>query len=121
MPCVDDEAKGWRGDADDVEDPEARLRDGCKRVIADSGASQLQRVAHKHLLLIGVHVLSRYGDNEQPEDDHDGEPQATNHGGVLVDSIQETFEQGPLRHGGLWLPAVSRRDELPGVEQSALD
>lgn len=91
VPCVDDEAEGWCGDTDDVENPEARLRNRCECVVADGGASRLHRVAHKHLLLIGVYVLSCHRDNEQPEDNHDGEPQAPNHGGVLVDSIQETF------------------------------
>lgn len=101
MPRVDDEAERRRGDADDVENPEARLRDGRKRIVADGGTSWLHCVAHKHLLLVGVHILGCNSDNKQPEDNHDGEPQATDHGGVLVDSIQETFKQGPLRHGGL--------------------
>uniref|UniRef100_A0A3Q3KEQ9 Uncharacterized protein n=1 Tax=Monopterus albus TaxID=43700 RepID=A0A3Q3KEQ9_MONAL len=99
-------SEGWRGDTDDVEYPEARLRDGCKCIVADGGASWLQRVAHKHLLLISVHIFCSHSYNKQPEDDHDSEPQATDHGGVLVDSIQETFEQGPLCHDGLWLPLV---------------
>lgn len=104
-----------------MENPEARLRNGCECIIADGGASWLQRVAHKHLLLVSVHILSCHSDNEQPEDNHDSEPQATDHGRVLVDSIQESFEQGPLCHGGLWFPAVCRTDKLPGVVQSALD
>lgn len=119
VPRVDDEAERGCGHADDVEDPEARLRDGCERVVADVGAPRLQGVTHKHLLLIGVHVLGGHGDDQQPEDDHHCEPQAPDHGGVLVHGIEEALEQSPLRHGGLWLPAASRRDELPGVEQPA--
>lgn len=91
VPGVDDEAERRRGDADDVEHPEARLRDGRKGVVADRRAPRLQRVAHKHLLLVSVHVLGRHGNHKQPKDDHNSQPQAANHGGVLMDGIQEAL------------------------------
>ncbi|KAJ0001581.1 hypothetical protein NQD34_001377, partial [Periophthalmus magnuspinnatus] len=93
---VDDEAKRRGGDAYDVEHPESRLRDWRERVVADRRAPRLERIADEHLLLVGVHVFGCHGDDQKPEYDHDGQPEAADHGGVMVNGVQQTFEQSPL-------------------------
>lgn len=98
VPSVDDEAKRRRRNGDDLEDPESRLRDGGEGVVADVGTPRLQGVADEHLLLVRVDVLGRHGHDEQTEDDHDGEPQASDHGGVLVHGVQQPLEQRPFCH-----------------------
>uniref|UniRef100_A0A8C5AV91 Uncharacterized protein n=1 Tax=Gadus morhua TaxID=8049 RepID=A0A8C5AV91_GADMO len=74
--------------------PEAGVGDGEELVVADVVAAGLPRVAVEILLVVAPHLLSSH--NHEPEDEHHGEPYAAEDGGVLVDSVQEALEKGPI-------------------------
>ena len=78
---------GGGGHQDDLEHPEAHMREGCKGVIADVLAAGLLRVAHKLALLVVIDGLPSHGCKDDPEDDQDREPDLPYKRGVVVDLL----------------------------------
>lgn len=58
----------------------------------------LQGVAVKVLLLVPPDLLTGHQKDQEPEDEHDGEPDAPEQSGVLVHPAEEALEGGPV-HG----------------------
>lgn len=75
------------GHQDDLEHPEAHVRQGCKGVIADVLAAWLLCVAHKFALLVVIDGFSSYGCKDDPEDNQYREPDLPYKCGVVVDLL----------------------------------
>lgn len=100
MDGIHEEDEGGRGDEDDVEDPEPVLGDGEGHVVAHLLAARLQGVAGELLLLILKQVAGDGAEDQNPEDQHDQQPEATQHGRVRLQAVKEATEEAPLSHGG---------------------
>ena len=64
----------WRGDEDDLQDPEACVADGEGAVVADVLTARLGGVALEGRLLVAPRRLHRSTDDQDTEDEEDGEP-----------------------------------------------
>lgn len=76
--------QGWGGHHYELQSPQTHLRDGEEVVEAGVLTSRLPGVAHKLLLLVLPHLLSRRHVHQDPEEEDHREPKAPNHSGVLV-------------------------------------
>lgn len=65
-------------------------------VVADVVTTGLPGVAVKVLLLVPPDLLAGHQDNQEPEDENDGEPDATECCRVLVHPTEEALEEGPV-------------------------
>lgn len=65
-------------------------------VIANVVAARLSSVTCKVFLLIAPHLLCSDNEDHYPEKEDYGQPDTTEHGGVLVDPAQETLEKSPI-------------------------
>ncbi|KAG9268949.1 hypothetical protein AMEX_G17983, partial [Astyanax mexicanus] len=74
---------------DELQGPQADVGDGEDAVVADIGAAGLSGVAHKVFVLVAPNALRRHHEHQHPEDEHHGQPDASEHSGVLVDPTQE--------------------------------
>jgi len=86
---------GGSGDHDDLEDPEADVREGGKRIVAHVVAARLLGVAGELGLLVRVDGLASDRREHDAEDDEHRQPHFPHEGGVLVDLFQETSEKAP--------------------------
>lgn len=77
---IHEEHKSRGRDEHNVEDPEAILRDREGMVVANLLASWLQCVARKLLLFIIKHVAGHCTEDQHPEDQHEEQPETTQHG-----------------------------------------
>uniref|UniRef100_A0A4W6BMP7 Uncharacterized protein n=1 Tax=Lates calcarifer TaxID=8187 RepID=A0A4W6BMP7_LATCA len=69
--------KGWAGDKDQLESPESGVGDREIVIVADVVATGLAGVAVKVLLLIPPYLLASHQENQKPENENNGEPDAT--------------------------------------------
>uniref|UniRef100_A0A8C9QW84 Uncharacterized protein n=1 Tax=Scleropages formosus TaxID=113540 RepID=A0A8C9QW84_SCLFO len=88
--------QGWGGHHDQLQGPEAHLRDGEEVVKADVLAAWLPGVAHKVLLLILPHVLCGRHKHQYAEGEDDGEPNPSYDRGVLVHPSQDVPQEVPV-------------------------
>uniref|UniRef100_A0A4W4EAH9 Uncharacterized protein n=1 Tax=Electrophorus electricus TaxID=8005 RepID=A0A4W4EAH9_ELEEL len=88
--------QGRRGHRDQLQCPQAYLRDGEESVEADVLTARLLRVAHKLLLLVLPHLLSGGGKDEDAEHEEDREPDSPDDGGVLVYATQHSLQKAPV-------------------------
>lgn len=77
-----------RGDKDDLEDPEANVRDGEGPVVADVLATRLLCVTDETPLLVAPDALSSCTQNHDPEEEEDAHPDLPNDCGVGLDLVQ---------------------------------
>ena len=80
--------QGRGGDEHDVEDPEPVHGDGEGMVIAHLLAARLQGVAGELFLLIVKQVRRHGAQDQNAEDEHEEEPEATQHGRVGLEVIK---------------------------------
>lgn len=92
--------QGRAGDKDQLESPESGIRDGVVVVVADILTTRLPGVAIKVLLLVTPDLLTGYQKDQEPEDENDGEPDATECRGVLVHPTKEALKEGPVHGAG---------------------
>uniref|UniRef100_A0A803YHY3 Uncharacterized protein n=1 Tax=Meleagris gallopavo TaxID=9103 RepID=A0A803YHY3_MELGA len=100
--------QGRRGDQDELQGPQADVRDGEEVVVADAVAARLLRVAGEGGLLIPPDALGCHHQHHDPEDEDDGEPDAPDGGGVAVHPAQHRVEAGPV-HGSSRLAGSNER------------
>uniref|UniRef100_A0A669PHV1 Uncharacterized protein n=1 Tax=Phasianus colchicus TaxID=9054 RepID=A0A669PHV1_PHACC len=100
--------QGWRGDQDELQGPQADVRDGEEVVVADAVAARLLRVAGEGGLLVPPDALGCHHQHHDPEDEDDGEPDAPDGGGVAVHPAQHRVEAGPV-HGSSRLAGSNER------------
>uniref|UniRef100_A0A8B9IBY0 Uncharacterized protein n=1 Tax=Anser brachyrhynchus TaxID=132585 RepID=A0A8B9IBY0_9AVES len=107
---VHDDQQGGTGHQDELQGPQADVRDGEEVVEADVGAARLPRVAVEVLVVVAPDALGRHHVDQQAEDEDEGEPDAAEGRGVLVDPAEEPLEYPPV-HGPLVLLANLGREE----------
>ncbi|TNN67546.1 hypothetical protein EYF80_022219 [Liparis tanakae] len=86
---------GGGGDHDDLEDPEADVREGGEGIVAHVVAARLLGVAGELGLLVRVDGLASDRREHDAEDDEHRQPHFPHEGGVVVDLFQETSEKAP--------------------------
>uniref|UniRef100_A0A8B9SI64 Uncharacterized protein n=1 Tax=Anas platyrhynchos TaxID=8839 RepID=A0A8B9SI64_ANAPL len=86
---VHDDQQGGTGHQDELQGPEADVRDGEEVVEADVGAAGLPRVAVKVLVVVAPDALGCHHVDQQAEDEDEGEPDAAEGRGVLVDPAED--------------------------------
>ncbi|CAG5928452.1 unnamed protein product [Menidia menidia] len=84
-----------RGDEDDLQHPEADVRDGEGVVVADVLATGLLGVAHEVRLLVPPHVLRAGAQDHDPEQEQDAHPDLPDHRGVGLDFFQQGRQKAP--------------------------
>lgn len=87
-----------RGHEDDLQDPEADVRDGEDLVVADVLATGLLGVADKIRLLISPDTFGTCSQNHDPEQEEDAHPDLPNHSGVGLDFFQQCGQKTPVSH-----------------------
>uniref|UniRef100_A0A3Q3E2C9 Uncharacterized protein n=1 Tax=Labrus bergylta TaxID=56723 RepID=A0A3Q3E2C9_9LABR len=90
--------QGGCGHEDDLQHPEADMRDGEGFVVADVLAARLQRVAFEGRLLVSPRLHRRTQDQD-PEHEEDRQPQLPPGCGVRLDFVQQTTQGAPVAHG----------------------
>uniref|UniRef100_A0A8C3G4A6 Uncharacterized protein n=1 Tax=Cyclopterus lumpus TaxID=8103 RepID=A0A8C3G4A6_CYCLU len=88
--------QGRGGHHDELQSPEAHLRDGEEVVEAGVLAAGLPGVAHEILLLVLPHLLGRRHVHQDPEEEDHGEPDAPDHSGVLVHPTEDVLQKAPV-------------------------
>uniref|UniRef100_A0A3B5K2W2 Uncharacterized protein n=1 Tax=Takifugu rubripes TaxID=31033 RepID=A0A3B5K2W2_TAKRU len=91
--------KGRGGHKDQLQAPQADVRNGKEMIVADIFATWLLRVAFKVGLFVAPDFLSGQNQNGDAEDEEDRKPDLSQAGGVFVDTTQLTVKRGP-RHRG---------------------
>lgn len=102
--------KSRGGYKDQLQAPQADVRNRKEMIIADIFATWLLRVAIKVGLFVAPDFLSGQNQNGDPEDEEDRKPDLPQAGGVFVDTTQLTVKRGP-RHRG-----TGRSVHLQGAE-----
>uniref|UniRef100_A0A8C0VA28 Uncharacterized protein n=1 Tax=Cyanistes caeruleus TaxID=156563 RepID=A0A8C0VA28_CYACU len=100
---VHDDQEGRTRHQDELQGPEADVGDREEVVKADVGTAWLPRVAIKVLVIIAPNPLGRHEIDQQAEDEDEGEPDAAEGCGVLVDTTEEPLEHPPFL---LWVEGV---------------
>jgi len=116
---VHDDQKGWTGHQDQLQGPEADVGDGEEVVEADVAAARLLRVAVKVLVVIAPDPLGRHHVDQQAEDEDEGEPDAAEGRGVLVDPTEEPFEHPPVHGAPIPLASLGGERQYSHIEQAA--
>lgn len=83
-------------DENELQGPQADVRDGEDAVVAHVGAARLGRVADKVLAVVAPHPLSRNHKHHHAENEDHGQPDASEHGGVLVDPAEQGLQCRPV-------------------------
>lgn len=81
--------QGWCGDKDNLEDPEANVRDGESPVVADVFATRLLSVAGEIRLLVTPDTLGTRTQNHDPEQEQDRHPDLPDDRRVGLDLVQQ--------------------------------
>uniref|UniRef100_A0A672F673 Uncharacterized protein n=1 Tax=Salarias fasciatus TaxID=181472 RepID=A0A672F673_SALFA len=89
-----------RGHQDDLEHPEADVRERREGVVADVLAARLAAVADELALLVVVDGLSADGRQHDAEHDEDGQPDLAHERGVVVDFFQQASQETPAHGNG---------------------
>lgn len=93
--------EGRAGDEDQLQGPEARVGDGVVVVVAHVVTAGLPGVAVEVLLLVAPDLLAGHQEDQEPENEDDGEPDAAERCGVFVHPAEEALEEGPV-HGAVF-------------------
>uniref|UniRef100_A0A8C2U3R6 Uncharacterized protein n=1 Tax=Coturnix japonica TaxID=93934 RepID=A0A8C2U3R6_COTJA len=104
----DDQQRGT-GDQDELQSPQADVGDGEEVVVADVGATWLPSVAIKVFVVIAPDALSCHHVDQKAEDEDEGEPNAAEGCGILIDPTEQPLEHRPV-HGLLVLLAALERE-----------
>lgn len=91
-----DHHEGRACDKDELQGPQADMRDGEEEVIADIGTARLFGVTVKILLLIPPHSLCCHHIHHHSEHEHHGQPHSAKCCGVLVHPTQQGLESLPV-------------------------
>lgn len=84
------------GDQDELERPQADVRDGEELVVADAVAARLLGVAGEAGLLISPNALSCNHQDQDTENEDDGEPNASDAGRVPVYAADHGIKGPPV-------------------------
>lgn len=87
-------------DQDELQGPEAHLRDGKEVVEAGGLAARLTRVAHELLGFVLPHLFGRCDIHQDSEEEDDREPDAPDHCGILVHSAEDVLQKTPIHFPG---------------------
>uniref|UniRef100_A0AAY4CSX5 Uncharacterized protein n=1 Tax=Denticeps clupeoides TaxID=299321 RepID=A0AAY4CSX5_9TELE len=98
MKDVAEVDQGRRGDGNDLQHPEADVRDGEGVVVADVLAAWLLGVADEVRLLVSPNPLSSSAQDQDAEHEEHRQPDLPDHGGVGLHLVQEAAEEVPLSH-----------------------
>ncbi|KAJ0026784.1 hypothetical protein NQD34_017784, partial [Periophthalmus magnuspinnatus] len=88
----------WRGDKDDLQNPESDVRDGEGAVVADVLTTRLLSVTDKTRLFIPPNTLRSSSQDHDPEKEQDAHPDLPNDSGVGLDLIQQSRQEAPVSH-----------------------
>ncbi|TNN49139.1 hypothetical protein EYF80_040681 [Liparis tanakae] len=87
-----------RGHEDDLEHPEANVRDGEGPIVADVLATGLLRVAEEARLLVAPDALGAGAQNHDPEQEEHAHPDLADDRGVGLDLVQQARQESPVTH-----------------------
>ena len=88
--------QGRGGHHNELQCPEAHLRDGKEMVEAGVLTAGLLGVAHKIFLLILPHLLGCRHVHQDPEEEDHREPDAADHCRILVDPTENVLQEAPV-------------------------
>uniref|UniRef100_A0A3B3QUI0 Uncharacterized protein n=1 Tax=Paramormyrops kingsleyae TaxID=1676925 RepID=A0A3B3QUI0_9TELE len=97
---VQDHQQRGTDDGDELQGPESCRRNREHSVVANVTAARLSCVAGELGGLVVPHLLSHHHEDQQPEDEDQGEPDPTQHRGVLGHPTDEAPQGSPVHLSG---------------------
>ena len=92
-----------QGHKEDLQDPEAAVGQGEGVVVASVLAAKRDSVAVHFFLFISPDAVQTGGQDEEPEEEEDTQPDLPHHRGVGLHLLQQGGQERPVPHGALWL------------------
>ncbi|KAJ0062640.1 hypothetical protein NL108_004254 [Boleophthalmus pectinirostris] len=91
-----DHHEGRAGDKDELQRPQADVRDGEEEVVANIGTARLLGITVKVLLLITPHSLCGHYIDHDPEHKHHRQPHSAERCGILIHPTEQGLEGLPV-------------------------